>query len=122
MYGTMRHLCTDYIYIFRIYPTSAAQGIDGVAVAYVHVEVVAPTAGGEVQVHIASYGTVAVVGAGPSMVSAFTSTGITAPVARRNARWPSTIHPHSQYSDVTSSVRMGPTCLAATMQFPQNDS
>jgi hypothetical protein len=42
--------------------------------------------GGVAQVETVVQGTVAVVGAGPGIVSAFTNTGITAPVLREKAR------------------------------------
>lgn len=66
------------------------QLLDDVAVAKLQSDVVAVLGGGEVQVQMGLYGSAAVVGAEPPIVSAFTSTGITAPVARRKGRWPRT--------------------------------
>jgi len=56
----------------------------------VQAEEVAVTAGGEVHVHSGVYGCSAIVVAAPSIVSAFTRTGITAPVLNEKGWWPNT--------------------------------
>jgi hypothetical protein len=49
-------------------------------------------AGGAVQVACESHGTVEVAGASPVTVVCLTSTGMAAPVASLNTRWPSTVN------------------------------
>lgn len=73
-------------------PFPIIQADPTVAVAVVHSLVVAVLAGGEVQVHIATYGWLAVTGASPTTVCALTNTGMIAPVFKLKTRCPRTLN------------------------------